>query len=288
LTPWAVHVLSTEDGVHGAIEYETDRARFVGRGRTPADPAALDGRSLSGTTGAVLDPVLSLRRRVRIAPGRQVRLAFATGVATDRAAAIALAEKYDDPASAARTFTLAASQTQMRVGHLGMSADEAQLYEQLASRVLWSDVTMRAAPALMAANTLGQSGLWANGVSGDLPILVVRVVQDDDLSLVRQVLRAQEYWRLMGLSADVVILNEHPASYLAEMHERIQGLLEKGTWAAWRHRPGGVFLVRTDSMSEAQRTLLLAAARAVLSGGQGGHSAGEALGQTGGPGGEYR
>ncbi len=269
LTPWAVHVLSAEDGFHGAIEWETDRTRFLGRGRTPQDPVALDGRALSGTTGAVLDPVLSLRRRVRIAPGGQVRLAFATGVATSRAAAIALAEKYDDPASAARTFALASTQTQMRLRHLGISTDEAQLYHRLASHVLWTDAALRADPAFFAGNTLGQSGLWAHGISGDLPILIVRVVQDDDLSLVRQALRAQEYWRLKGLKSDVVILNEHPASYLDAMHEQLQGLLEKGTWAAWKHRPGGVFLLRSDGMPEAERVVLMAAARAVLSGERG-------------------
>ena len=269
LTPWAMHVLSAEGGVPGAMEWETDRMRFIGRGRTAENPLALDGRALSGTTGAVLDPVLSLRRRVRIAPGGQVRLAFATGVATSRAAAIALAEKYDDSSSAARTFALATTQTQMRLRHLGISTDEAQLYERLASHVLWTDATLRAARTFLEDNTLGQSGLWAHGVSGDLPILVVRVVEEDDLSLVRQVLRAQEYWRLKGLSAEVVLLNEYPQSYLEEMHVQLQGLLEKGTWAAWRDRPGGVFLLRADGMPEAQRTVLLAAARAVLSGARG-------------------
>src|SRR5205814_7915885 len=53
--PWAVHVISAEDGIHGAIEWETDRKRFIGRGRTLEDPVALDGRALSGPTGAVLD-----------------------------------------------------------------------------------------------------------------------------------------------------------------------------------------------------------------------------------------
>ena len=267
--PWAVHVLSAEGGVHGAIEWETDRKRFLGRGRTPENPAALDGRALSGTTGAVLDPVLSLRRRVRIAPGGQVRLAFATGVATDRAAALALAEKYDDPTSAARTFALAATQSQLLLRHLGISTDEAQLYERLASHVLWTDAALRAAPATVAANTLGQPGLWPHGISGDLPILLVRVVEEGDLSLVRQALRAQEYWRLKGLSADVAILNEHPVSYLDEMHEQLEALLEKGPWAAWRHRPGGVFLLRGDGMLDAERTILLSAARAVLSGERG-------------------
>ncbi|MFI5370586.1 MAG: glucoamylase family protein, partial [Candidatus Eisenbacteria bacterium] len=210
LTPWAVHVLSAEDGVHGAIEWETDRSRFLGRGRTSENPVSLDGRALSGTTGAVLDPVMSLRRRVRIAPGGQVRLAFATGVSTSRAAAIALAEKYDDSASAARAFALAATQTQMRLRHLGISTDEAQLYERLASRVLWTDASLRGDAGIFAHNVLGQSGLWSHGLSGDLPILIARVLQGDDLSLVQQVLRAQEYWRLKGLSADLVILNEYP------------------------------------------------------------------------------
>ncbi len=269
LAPWAVHVLSSERGLHAAVEWETDRVRFLGRGRTPENPVALDGRALSGTTGAVLDPVLSLRARVRIAPGGRVRLAFATGVAASRTAALALAEKYDDSASAARTFALAATQTQMRMRHLGMSIDEAQLYERLASRVLWSNASLRAAPEVLAANTLGQSGLWAHGISGDLPILVLRVVEHNDLALVRQGLRAQEYWRLKGLSADVVILNDHPTGYLDAMHDQLEGLLEQGPWAAWRNRPGGAFLLRGDGMAEPDRVILMSAARAVLNGDRG-------------------
>jgi cyclic beta-1,2-glucan synthetase len=214
----------------------------------------------------VLDPILSLRRRVRIAPGGKVRLAFATGIATNRQAAIALAEKYDDASSAARAFTLATTQTQMRLGHLGLSCEEAQLCERLASHVLWSDATLRAEPTFLATNTLGQSGLWKHGISGDLPILVVRVTRGDNTNLVLQVLRAQEYWRLMGLTADVVVLNDFPHSYLDEMQGQLASLLEKGPWSAWRQRPGGVFLLRNDGMPEAERVLLLATARAVLDG----------------------
>jgi len=268
-TLWAVHALSAESGVHDAIEWETDRMQFIGRGRTAENPVALDGRALSGTTGAVLDPILSLRCRVRIAPGGRVRLAFATGIATDREAAIALAEKYDASTSAARAFTLATTKAQMLLGHLGISGEEAQLYERLASHVLWSDGSLRADPRFLATNTLGQSGLWAHGISGDLPILIVRVVQGENLALVLQVLRAQEYWRLMGLTADVVLLNDFRQSYLDEMQGQLASLLEDGPWAAWRQRSGGVFLLRNDGMQEAAQALLLAAARAVLNGERG-------------------
>ncbi|MEO5656245.1 MAG: glucoamylase family protein, partial [Nitrospiria bacterium] len=227
---WAVHVLSVDEHMQGPVEWESDRARFLGRGRGPHNPVALDGRALSGTTGAVLDPVVSLRKRIRLAPGGFVRLSFATGMADRREAALVLAQKYHDPSAHARTFALALTHAQIRLRHLGISCDQAQLFDRLASRVLYADRSLRAAPEVLARNTLGQPGLWAHGISGDLPILLVRVVDEDDLPLVRQVLQAQEYWRLKGLTADVVILNDHPVSYLNEMHAALVALVDSGPW----------------------------------------------------------
>ena len=135
--------------------------------------------------------------------------------------------------------------------------------------MLYANSSLRADPADLARSTLGQEGLWPHGISGDLPILLVRVVEEDDLPLVRQVLQAQEYWRLKGLLADVVILNEHPVSYLDEMHAALTALLDNGPWRTWKHRPGGAYLLRGDRMPEAERLLLGSVARAVLSGDRG-------------------
>ena len=266
---WAVHVLSLEGRTQGPVEWETDRARFLGRGRGPANPRALEGRPLSGTTGVVIDPIVSLRQRIRLAPGGFVRLSFATGVAASRETALALTQRYHEPSAAARTFALAFAHAQSGLRHLGISSEQALLFESLASRVLYADGSLRADPELLARNTLGQSGLWPHSISGDLPILLVRVVEEDDLPLVRQVLQAQEYWRLKGLLADVVILNEHPVSYLDEMHALLTALLDNGPWRAWKHRPGGTYLLRGDRMLEAERVLLASVASAVLRGERG-------------------
>src|SRR3989475_6104959 len=191
-------------------------------------------------------------------------------MAESRDGALAMAHKYHDPSASARTFALAFTQAQSTLRHLGISSDEAHLFERLASRVLYTDASLRAGPEVLERNVLGQPGLWAHGISGDLPILLVRVVQGDDIPLVRQVLQAQEYWRLKGLSADVVILNEHPVSYLDEMHVQLTALLDTGPWGAWKHRPGGVYLLRGDRMSEDERSLLASVARVILSGDRGG------------------
>ncbi|NTU85506.1 MAG: glycosyl transferase, partial [Chloroflexales bacterium] len=135
--PWAVHSVSVHGHALGATQHESDRAAFVGRGHAMADPQALH-MPLGGHTGAVLDPALSLRRRVRIAPGASAQITFVTGVAEGRAAALALAARLHDPAAVERAFELAWTQSQVELHDLAIDADQAhrfQLYRllQLAS-----------------------------------------------------------------------------------------------------------------------------------------------------------
>ncbi|MCC6407547.1 MAG: carbohydrate-binding protein [Planctomycetes bacterium] len=266
----AIHALSIDGPARAQVEYETDRLRFLGRGRGPDDPQALDGRALSGSTGAVLDPILSLRTRLRLPPGAFARLTFTTAVASDENAARALARKYHEPGIAARTFALAYTHALVSLRHLGISLEDAQLFERLGARVFFSDTSLRADSATLERNTLGQSGLWRHGISGDLPLVLVRVTDASSASLVRQVLMAQEHWRLKGLRADAVILNEHPADYRDEIQAQLRQIVDGGPWAGWKDRTGGVFLLRSDGMLEAERILLYAVAQAVLTGDEGG------------------
>jgi cyclic beta-1,2-glucan synthetase len=260
------HVLGVDGHrLGGAVEWETDRARFIGRGRSPANPIVLDGRALSGTTGAVLDPIGALRERIRLAPGALVRMTFATGIASDRAAALALARKYRDGSAAARAFSMAFTHVHITLQHLGLNDEHAMLFDRLASRVFGSD-TSCISPADLAGNTLGQQNLWGFGISGDLPIVLLRVAEGASLPLARQLLAAQEYWRVKGLRADLVILNEHPADYLDEMQTLLSRLVQEPPWAGWLGKPGGMFLLRADGMPEPDRRLLSAVARVVLPG----------------------
>ena len=265
---WVFHVLGVEGRLGGAVEWETDRARFIGRGRSPANALALDGRALSGTTGAVLDPIAALRDRVRLAPGAVARITFATGVASEREAALTLARKYRDGHIASRAFSMAFTHVHTALQHLGLTDDHAILFDRLASRLFAADASC-ISPVDMAENALGQAELWGYGISGDQPIAVVRVTEVEALPLVRQLLLAQEYWRVKGLHADVVVLNEHPAEYLDETQNALTALLQEPRWASWNNRSGGMYLLRADGMRDADRRLLAAVARVVLRGERG-------------------
>ncbi|HYF01575.1 MAG TPA: glucoamylase family protein, partial [Planctomycetota bacterium] len=200
---WAVHVLSREKGALGALEWESDRARFIGRGRDVSRPAAVDGRPLTGRTGAVLDPAACLRVRLRLEPGQVSQVSFTTGAASSREGAVALAERYSDPAGVERTFALAGAATQMDLHQLGLTPREAQLFMRLGGHVFHGDASLRAPSEIKARNTLGQPGLWRFGLSGDRPIVLVHAAEEQHLRLVKSVVRAQAFWRLKGLRADV-------------------------------------------------------------------------------------
>ena len=266
---WLAHVVAAEGETVGELQWETDRARFLERGRGIRTPAAvLDGHRLSGTTGAVLDPIVSLRRRMRVQPGETVRVAFSTLVAPSRPEAVGLAEKYRDTATFDRAATLAWTQAQVQQHHLGIGPDEAHLFQSLASRVLYSERTLRPPAGVLAGQMGGPDGLWALGISGDLPIVLARIDAPEDGGIVRQLLRAHEYWRMKLLAVDLVILNERAPSYEQDLQAVLETLLRTSQSTGPHDEPGAhghVYIVRVDRMTAYQRDVLESAARVVLS-----------------------
>jgi cyclic beta-1,2-glucan synthetase len=266
---WLAHVAVVEGETVGPLEWETDRARFLGRGRGIRTPAAvIDGRPLSNTVGAVLDPIVSLRRRVRLSPGATVCIAFSTLVAPSRPEALGLAEKYRHTATFDRAATLAWTQAQVQQHHLGIGPDEAHLFQNLASRVLYSDRILRPPAGVLARHAGGPESLWTHGISGDLPIVVVQVHEPEDIGIVRQLLRAHEYWRMKQLAVDLVILNERAPSYVQDLQSLLETLLRTSRSAGphdGSEPHGSVYIVRADRMTAPQCEALQCAARAVLS-----------------------
>ena len=256
---WALHVMATDGRKFGAAQYETDRARFLGRGRTPADPAALDGRStLSGTAGPVLDPILSLRRQFRVKAGASIHFAFTTALAESREEAVALADYFHDFHGVQRAFELAWAHTQVELRQHHLTAAETHLFQRLATHLLIAGSALRAAPPAIAANRLGQPDLWRMGISGDLPILLLRIASAEELPLARQIITAHSFWRLKGLSADLVILNDQEGGYFEDLQQQIQVLVRASEDRPLVDKPGGVFLRKASHLARADLGLLLA------------------------------
>jgi cyclic beta-1,2-glucan synthetase len=264
---WAGHLVVAADAI-GDIAAETDRARFRGRGRALRDAAAMEGAALSNTVGTVLDAVFSLRCRVTVAPGAVVHVAFWTMVADTREALVEAMDTHRDEAAFDRASTLAWTQAQVQLRHLSISPREADLFQVLAGHLVFAGPALRPEPQTIQAGSGAQSGLWGQGISGDLPILLLRIRDSEDLDVARQVLLAHEYFSLKQLAVDLVIINEHAASYAQDLQIALEALVRMQPRIP--QVPGGaakgaVYLLRADLFPAATAALLASAARVVLS-----------------------
>jgi cyclic beta-1,2-glucan synthetase len=263
--PWMFHLMTTQGTPAGDASYETDRAKFIGRCRSVAHPAAFDKVApLSNTDGEVLDPMVAIRQGVVIESDTSANWHIISGVAETRAAALALIDRYRDPSIAARAFEMAWSHSQLVLRQVQATEAEAQVYARLASSMIHANPLHRAGASILTRNRIGQSGLWAFGISGDLPILLMRIADVHRVALVQDVLKAHVYWREKGLDVDLVILNEDFSGYRQVLQDRILGLIAAGTEADRVDKPGGIFLRRSEQLSEEDRVLLQTVARVIL------------------------
>ncbi len=263
---WMFHLMTLSCSEVGEASYETDRMRFIGRDRSVADPAAMaaDG-PLSGSSGSVLDPVAAIRRSVRLKPYEEVDIDMIYGMAVDRATAETLIGKYHDQRLCERVFGLSWTHSQVVLRQLGASEAEAQVYGRLAGAIVHPLAVRRAPASVLARNRRSQAGLWAYGISGDLPIVLLRIADGDHLDLLRELLQAHVYWRAKGLIVDLVIWNEDHSVYRQALHDQIAALVASGSDVALHDRPGGIFVRRFEQMTEEDRILLQTVARMVIS-----------------------
>ncbi|MBI3867247.1 MAG: cyclic beta 1-2 glucan synthetase [Verrucomicrobia bacterium] len=264
--PWMFHLMLVDGEEIGEVSLETDRARFLGRGRTAAAPSAMDGpASLGNSDGSVLDPIASIRRTVRLAPKEGARVTLVTGSAASREALMKLVEKYQDQTIADRIFELAWTHGLVTLRHLNATEPQAQLFGRLAGALLYSQPLRRASTTTLAQNRRGQRDLWRFGISGDLPILLLRSTNIEHLDLVRELLQAHAYWRLKGLAVDLVILNEDDSVYRQSLHDQIISLITSGIEGQLLDKPGGIFVRRAEQLSPEDHVLLQTVARIVIS-----------------------
>ena len=265
---WAAHFAVVEGEILADQQYESDRSRFVGRGRTIGTAAAIvGGQPLTNTVGTVLDPIFSLRHRVKVPPGQVARVAFWTVVASSRAELLDLVDRHNDRSAFERAKTLAWTQAQVQLRHLDIEAKEAADFQRLAAPILYCDPRFRASSDAIVRGAGPQSGLWPHAISGDLPIVLLRIDQVEDMAQVRQLLRAHEYWRMKRLGVDLVIVNERAASYVQDLQIAIETAVrsrQSGPRLGDEHAQGSVFTLRADLMSGEARALLQSAARIVL------------------------
>jgi cyclic beta-1,2-glucan synthetase len=261
-SPWMFHLMATEGKTAEEISYETDRMAFIGHGNSIVNPQAMNtAGKLGGGQGSVLDPIVAIRYRITLEPGERITLDMVTGIAKTKEICQGLINKYqDNTPHKDRVFEMAWTHSQVLLRQINASEGDAQLYGRLASSVLFANASFRADPSILINNHRQQSALWSYAISGDLPIVLLKIENQDNMQLVKQLIQAHAYWRLKGLVVDLVIWNEEHNVYRQVFQNNIQSLIP----AELNGIKGGVFLRASDQISNEDRILFQTVARVII------------------------
>ncbi|EJF91207.1 GH36-type glycosyl hydrolase domain-containing protein [Bartonella tamiae] len=260
------HFVTDGSGAIRSCEAETDRRVFIGRGRSIRRPAAFDRDSaFQNSEGCVLDPIASLRCRIRVPAHKKAELIFWTFAAQEREKLHVYIDHYRQANMFEREFSMSWTRSQVSLYQLSIKPKEAQIYQKFATSLIYPDRLWRLPPDSLAQNLGKQSDLWPMAISGDFPIFLLRVHNETDLNVLRDLLKAHEYWRMRGLTVDLVILNERAFSYAQDTQHAIEWMCE-GYKNRTSEKDGRahIFTLRQDQMDQAGFNTLLASARIVL------------------------
>jgi cyclic beta-1,2-glucan synthetase len=253
------------DDVKADIEYETDRNKFIGRGHQLSNPVALETPSkLSGSVGITLDPIFSLGKRVVLPPNVTITLNFLTFAAKNIEEAEQIAVSYRNPVKIDNTFSASESYSEKLLRAMDLNSDQLSNYQKLLSHLVYPNQKLRAVPKILEDNTLGQSGLWPFGISGDYPILLVMIGHQDKLEALQEFLVAHAYWRKLGLMIDLAILNTKDTGYEHELNEKIQQAIQKIGGQNWLNHRGGIFVLTASQMEKRSVILVKTVANVVI------------------------
>jgi cyclic beta-1,2-glucan synthetase len=257
---------SAADGRQG---YETDRGRFLGRGGDASRPEALARERLTGTLGNTLDPIACVQVSITLRPFATAAVNFVTGVAESSERVRASMARYSNDASCRWAFREAMVENRRALAAIGMDPSMVGDVQGLLSELYYPDGALRSTRSRPGNVRAEQPALWPFGISGDYPILLLRLRDTEDMDLLETCLRAHHYWRTRGQHVDLVILNHEASTYGSGAGERIQSMITRCHGQDWLSRHGGIFIINVDQVSASDGARLEAAALAILDSSQG-------------------
>ena len=253
------------DLVHTIVQ--GDRSAFIGRGGSVRSPRQMSEslRTITGKTGAVIEPCASLRVQFLLPAHARVQLVFCTMLIQEDQLPQAMASRYATPDDAKRARELAITQGLVSAKYLAIDVALQNLYGRLTGCLLYVGQPR----GQQSISPLPISGLWGLGISGDLPLITVEIQKRDHLPLARNILSAHAYWRLHGVWADLALVNCYGAGYDQPVRDALRDLTCASHARELMGKPGGVHLIEKQALSPEAEKLLRSASRLYLSGEQG-------------------
>ncbi len=260
--PYIFHKIIANGELEGSITYETSRINFIGRNRELKAPLAMDNdKVLSNTVGTVLDPIMSLRTKIRLQPHSKREIFYITGICDSKEEILELCRENNDYNRLDKVFKNYSISIQLELKNLGIRSAQANLFQSVASEIFFLSNRRMNREEYIKSISKHAKDLWAYGISGDLPIIMLVIEKEEDINLVFTMMNFHYYLKLKKVKLDLIIYNNEETSYDEPIQKRIMEAIELSNEAEYLNKSGGIFIYNKSTMEVEVKNLLIGISR---------------------------
>ena len=242
--------LYTENETIGDFEYEIDKQKLIGRGNLNIPKMIEKSVPFSCELGVVTDPIVALRRTVKIKPGEKIILNLIITISENKDEIEKNIKMYQNSENIERTFELSKARVEEENRYLGIRGKDIEKYQRLLSFILFQNPTRKLYLKNLHKNQYSQSSLWKYGISGDLPIIVVNIKDVNDIYVIEDLVKAYEYFQIKNIQLDLVILNEEENVYEKYVKDAIESEIQNRQLSYKINTSGGIFVINTADIED--------------------------------------
>lgn len=254
-----IHFALNEENIDDVFELETNKTKFIGRERSMQNPIAVIQDKIF-INDAKLNPntVVAFKKNIKIMPNTSSVISFIYGITNEKEQAFNLYKKYSSPENIDRVFELAISRSLIENRFLGYKAKNIYKYNDILTQIIEGSNSRKKYEKEIMKNNLKQKDLWKFGISGELPIITVRIKGVNETEIIKELLFAEEYFNRKNIKIDLVILNEEENSYEEYLKDKIYEITSVNDVNYLLNTRGGVHIIKTNHITEDEINLLYA------------------------------
>ena len=263
--------LSTNSETIGDFEYEIDQEKFIGRGNLGIPNRIKNSIPLSKKMGLVTEPIVALKRTIKVKPQEEALIDFILAVNENEEVVIENIKKYQSTGNVTKEFELSKARVEAESRYLSRKGSDMAVYQKMLSYIIFDNpIKSQLVEKKKKHSNYHQSELWKYGISGDLPIILLKIKNVNDGYIVKEALKAHEFFRMKKVETEMVILDEEKHSYENYVKEEIEGSILNHHMAYLKNQRGGIFTLSKGEIDKKDIELLEFLASIIIDSDKGG------------------
>ncbi len=263
---YLAHKVFTSLYNEGESIYTTNRNQFIDRGGTLSQPDIFSPTHHQGNPdlGYNFDPIFSFQNQIELKSNEAITITYVNIFGNSQEELINNLKKYSNQKHINQAIIKSDKHSYDVVNSLGISHELALSYQALASRLLSPHYSSDIKSFRQDSHEAKVQTLWRIGISGDLPILIVRFYDMNDMAMVKNMLICHKYLKHKGIAHDLVLLNEYPTSYIKSFEDEVDFLIRYNQTTVSKTIRGNVFHIQASHLSLVDKEDLLLLSRVVI------------------------